>query len=168
MFNSKKLSFNQSGGKYSKVTTFIATQNNKFLGSNAHKFFNKEAISTSKIYSRNDANMTLGAGCFLTTSDGIMDKRYSNRARQPKQTYYFSKNKNRMNKTMVSALNKSGGSHKVEYMIQTTAPPKRSGSGKVKKPKSGRQVSRNTKNAAIYTMAPAMTMTYKKKAKTFK
>lgn len=74
-----------------------------------------------------------------------------------------------MNKTMVSALNKSTGPHKTEYIIpSTTVPPKRSGSGKPKKPKSGRQVSRNNKNVAIYTMAPVMTMTYKKKAKSFK
>jgi len=91
-----------------------------------------------------------------------MDKRYSNRARQPKQTYYFNQ-KSRMNKTMV--MNN----------VPTAPPPKRSGSGKVrktpivnyktatsKKPKSGRHASRNNKNAVIYTMAPVMTMTYKK------
>lgn len=64
-----------------------------------------------------------------------------------------------MNKTMVTAMNKSSGPHKSDYLISSvTAPAKRSGSGKAKKPKSGRQVSRNTKDVAIYTMAPVMTM----------
>jgi hypothetical protein len=156
LFNSKKLSFNQSGVKQNMVNV---DQMNLL----------SRKLNTNKIYSRNDANMTMGPGCFLTTGDGIMDKRYSNRARQPKQTYYFNK-KSRMNKTMVNALNKSTGSSKNDHMIQnaSTNPPKRSSSGKTKKPKSGRGVSRNNKNVAIYTMAPVMTMTYKKKAKTFK
>jgi hypothetical protein len=147
----------------------------------------KKAINTSKIYSRNDTNVGFGPGCFLTTGDNVADKRYSNAVRQPKQSDYFDK-KNRMNKTMVNALNKSGGPHKSDYIIpNTTSAPKRSGSGKVKKrnlygkdgmvydlgavtkkPKSGRQISRNNKNVVIYTMAPVMTMTYKKKTKSFK
>ena len=44
-----------------------------------------------------------------------------------------------MNKTMINALNKSAINYGAEYVVPaTTAPPKRSGSGKIKKPKSGR------------------------------
>ena len=40
-----------------------------------------------------------------------------------------------MNKTMVTAMNKSSGPHKSDYLISSvTAPAKRSGSGKAKKP----------------------------------
>jgi hypothetical protein len=114
----------------------------------------------------------MGPGCFFTTGDGIMDKRYSNRARQPKQTYSFKK-KNRMNKTMVNALNKSGRVHKTDYIINGSNPPKRSGSGKVKK----RNFTNNMINNSLGTdnrlkvynssLAPVMTMTtyYKKKLK---
>lgn len=183
LFNSKKLSFNHNNGKQVQNLSDILTKN---------------AINTSKIYSRNDASAGFGTGHFLTTSDGVLDKRYSNRARQPKQTYYFNKNK-RMNKTMVNAIGKTA---QPEYVIPSSGQVKRSGSGKVKKralypneammhdlsgfgsigeykldigqkpksqkPKSGRHISRNNKNVAIYTMAPVMTMTYKKKTKSFK
>lgn len=83
LFASKKLSFNQSAGKHIQHLGDILT---------------KQAINTSKIYSRNEATMHMGPGHFLTTGDGILDKRYSNRSRQPKQTFYFSK-KGRMNKS---------------------------------------------------------------------
>lgn len=70
---------------------------------------------------------------------------------------------------MVNVQNKSSGPHKTDYLISSiAAPPKRSGSGKTKKPKSGRQISRNNKKAAIYTIAPVMNMAYKKKVKNFK
>lgn len=129
----------------------------------------KKAITTSKIYSRNDNNICLGSGGFLTTGDGVIDKRYSNRAKQPKQTFYFNSKNSRMNKTMVNALNKSGTNAATEHTVPSAAlPAKRSGSGKAKKPKSGRHASRNNRNVAIYTMAPVMTMTYKKKAKGIK
>lgn len=165
---------------------------------NLNDILNQNAMYTSKIYSRNEPGMTMGPGHFLTTGDGIRDKRFSIKMRQPKQTYYM--NKKRMNKTMVGSMNKSG-SH--EYSAHS-GPPKRSASGKVKKrhpypkdammndlsgysgkgdfkhldlvpqktksqkPKSGRHISRNNKNVAIYTMAPVMTMTYKKKVKNSK
>jgi hypothetical protein len=183
-FNSKKLSFNQNSGNQVQ---------------NLGELLSKNAMNTSKIYSRNDASAGFSTGHFLTTSDGILDKRYSNRARQPKQTYYFNKD-NRMNKTMVTANAKK--TPHPEYITTYSGQVKRSGSGKIKKravypkeanihdfsaigskggykldigpkpksvkPKSGRNISRNNKNVAIYTMAPVMTMTYKKKTKSFK
>lgn len=126
LFNNKKLSFNQNAGKQIRDISDILS---------------KKAISTTKIYSRNDANV-IGTGWFLTTGDG--DKRYSNRAKQPKQIYYFNSSNNRMNKTMVNALNKSSVNHSADYIVaSSTVPPKRSNSGKVKKPKSGRSLATN-------------------------
>ena len=46
-----------------------------------------------------------------------------------------------MNKTMINAINKSSINSSVDYVIPTTTvPPKRSSSGKTKKPKSGRNI----------------------------
>ena len=124
MFNNKKLSFNQSHGKQFRDLSEILT---------------KKQLSSNKIYSRNENGINVGPGWFLTTGDGINDKRYSNRAKQPKQTYYLNSKNSRMNKTMINALNKSAVNYGTEYVIpSSTAPPKRSGSGKTKKPKSGR------------------------------
>lgn len=170
LFNTKKLSF-----KYQNANQV----------QNLSDILSKNALNTSKIYSRNDKTMGFsGAGHFLTTGDGMLDKRYSNRAKQPKQTYYL--NKKRMNKTMVGSMNKSN--HQ-EYSFGHSASQKRSASGKIKKrntyakdnlvrdrhskdgidrdlkygmksksqkPKSGRNIFRNTKNTGIYNM------TYKK------
>ena len=122
LFNTKKLSFNQSNGRQIRDLSDILT---------------KKAIGTNKIYSRNENGVHIGQGWFLTTGDGVNDKRYSNRAKQPKQTYYI--NNSRMNKTMMSALNKSAINYSTEHVSQQiAAPPKRSSSGKTKKPKSGR------------------------------
>lgn len=42
---------------------------------------------------------------------------------------------------MINALNKSSVNHSVDYVVASSnAPPKRSNSGKVKKPKSGRSL----------------------------
>lgn len=176
LFNTKKLSFNYHTGKQMQ---------------NLSDILSKNALNTSKIYSRNDKTMGFStAGHFLTTGDGMVERKYSNRARQPKQTYYI--NKKRMNKTMVGGMSKSG--HQ-DYSFSHSQ-SKRSGSGKVKKrssyakdnlvrerstkdsgdrdlkyslksksqkPKSGRGISRNNKNTAMYNMAPVMNMTYKNK-----
>ena len=76
LFNTKKFSFNNNGKQAQNLSDILS----------------KNALNTSKIYSRNDNNIGFGSGGhFLTTGDGILDKRYSNRARQPKQTYYFNK-----------------------------------------------------------------------------
>lgn len=78
----------------------------------------------------------MGPTQFLTTGDGILDKRYSNRSRQPNQTFYFSKkgrvNKSHQGKAPLLTPYLAPG-NKTEYMIPSANPPKRSGSGKVKK-----------------------------------
>jgi hypothetical protein len=124
LFNNKKLSFNQSNGRQFRDLSDILT---------------KKSVGTNKIYSRNENGVHIGPGCFLTTGDGVNDKRYSNRAKQPKQTYHINSKNSRMNKTMMTALNKSAVNYTQDYVVTSAvAPPKRSGSGKAKKPKSGR------------------------------
>jgi len=116
-------------------------------------------MNASKLYSRNDNSMTIGNSSFMANCEGIVDKRSSNRAKQPKQTFYFNSKRSRMNKTIASSFNKSG--NQTTEVANVSSSQKRSGSGKAKKPKSDRQMSRNTRKGVIYTFAPVMKMSLK-------
>ena len=140
--------------------------NAKKLSYGGNDMFSRKT-GQKKVYSRNAglAGAFSSGGGLSDNWSGVGGARFRTQQLTGTSSNIYSRETNALNRTLNNALKKKKNSE--QRMVSTVDGQKKSHS-LPKKPKSGRQLSRNPPNAAIYSIQPKMTRSFKKRTKTAK
>ena len=165
MFNSKKLSY---GSKHS-------TGNQKDIIGKFPMEMNRKSVKNKKVYSRNNNGLM---GNYSKNEEdsrnwGFGPGRFRTQVSMKPSSYYRGDNSTMLNRTMGSQPSKKKRSsetrmHKAGNDSSLVSSHAMKSHSLPKKPKSGRNISRNQPNNGIYSMQPKMSLSYKKRTKTAK